>query len=582
MKKRLVWIMLCVSAVWIIPLVTNVRVASCAEAQRPSSGAAILPCGVGEVSGIIKAADTGLPLANVGVIAAGYNYRTTSTDANGHYAFHYQIANGPTSISLAVDQTGRYVGITQNSLFNVVSGTVTTMNFTLTVGASLTGIVSATDIISPLQHVSVVLSPTIVLAGTPNIQRFTSTDGNGHYQFLGIAPGSYKLRFDTTFGETFDFSLNKYMPAYYGGAGDAASAAIIPVTTSNTITANMLLTPGAEIVGEVYAADTGVGLTNYAAYVYSPDKPELRANAVRYNGTSSYAIQGLRPGTYRLAVYPYGPAGSSDSQDYLGQYYNNQISPTLANLITITQITQTVGITVELQRGGVITGVVRDANTAQPLAGVGIDLNSDVPSFSYAGAFFNTGATSDASGVYTATGLPSGHYLASFTTIPGYTPPYYSQVYNGHDVISSTVVGNWVTVTAPLTVTNINFPLHRILTGTIAGRVTDSLGQGIAYVNVQFNRTDSTSTYGRIYAYTDVHGYYTTTVNATSYFVEFIRNTTALCGGCFNDQFYTQSGQTAPKAVNVTVGSVVGNINATLSCGNAPPRYLTYLPLIFR
>ena len=152
MKKRLVYILLCAAAVWVIPLVTNVRVAACAEARSPSSGTAILPCGVGEVSGIIKAADTGLPLANVGVIAAGYSYRTTSTDANGHYAFQYQIANGPTSISLAVDQTGHYVGITQNNLFNVVSGTVTTMNFTLTVGASLTGIVSATDIISPLQR----------------------------------------------------------------------------------------------------------------------------------------------------------------------------------------------------------------------------------------------------------------------------------------------------------------------------------------------------------------------------------------------------------------------------------------------
>lgn len=586
MKKHLVRTLLCAAVVWvsvlgISTLGANAHVASCGETQLPASGAAVLPCGVGEVSGIIKAADTGQPLPNVGVTAAGYNYRTTFTDANGHYAFQYQTANGPTSISLEVGQTGHYVGITQNSLFNVISGTVTTMNFTLTVGASIVGIVHATDVVTPLQHVSVILSPTIVLTGSPSGQRFASTDANGHYQFLGIAPGGYKLKFETSFGETFDASLNQYPTTYYGGVGDAASGAVIAVTTPNTITANLLFSPGATIAGDVFAADTGLGLKDYSAYVDAPDKPELGRAAIRYYGTSSYAIQGLRPGTYRLVVYPFGPAGNSDSQDYIGQYYNNQISPTLANLITITQITQTVGITVALQRGGVITGVVRDANTAQPIAGAGISLDSDVSRFAYAGSLFNTDVTSDASGVYTATGLPSGHYLASFTYVQGYTPPYYSQVYNGHDVISSTVAGNWVTVTAPLTVTNINFALHRILTGTVAGRVTDPLGQGIAYVSVQFNRTDSTSTYGRIDAYTDVNGYYTATVNATSYFVEFSRNTTAQCGGCYNDQFYTGPGQSTPTAVNVTVGTVVSNINATLTCGAAPLRYI-YLPLVFR
>jgi hypothetical protein len=572
------------------PPVTSATVTSGSGAQGASragthlatASPAALPCGVGEVSGTIRAADTGQPLPNVGVTAAGYSYLTTSTDANGHYAFQYQTANGPTSISLAVDQVGRYVGVTQNRLFDVVSGTVTTMNFTLNVGASIAGVVHATDVVSPLQQVSVVLSPTTALAGSPGGQRFTSTDANGYYQFLGIAPGGYKLRFDPSYGSTFDFSLNKYMPAYYGGAGDAASAAVITVTTPHTITANMLLSPGATIVGDVYAADGGVGLKDYRAYAYSTDQPEFRADAIRYSGTASYAIQGLRPGTYRLAVYPFGAAGNSDTQDYVGQYYDNQVIPTSAEPIVITQITQTVGINVVLQRGGVVTGVVRDANTARPIAGVGITLRGDAPSFAYAGSSISTGATTDASGVYTATGLPSGHYLADFTYVQGYTPPYYSQVYNGHDVISSTVAGDWVTVTAPLTVTHISFSLHRILTGTVAGRVTDPLGQGIAYVSVQFDRTDSTSAFGRIYAYTDVHGYYTTTVNATAYFVEFSRNTTAQCGGCYNDQFYTQSGQSRPTAVNVTVGSVVSNISATLKCGQAPPKRPIYLPRIVR
>jgi hypothetical protein len=533
------------------------------------------------VSGIIKAADTGLPLANVGVIAAGFNYRMTTTDANGHYAFDYPTAGGPTSISLEVVQSGHYIGVVQNSLFNVVSGTVTTKNFTLTVGASIAGVVHVTDVVTPLQNVSVILSPTNVLAGTPGNQQFTSTDANGYYQFLGLAPGSYKLKFDTSYESTFDFNTNNYPTTYYGGQGDAASGAVITVTTPHTFTANMVLSPGATIAGNVTGADTGLGLTSYNAYVYSPDKPEITRAAARTFGTSSYSVNGLWPGTYRLVVYPIG--AGSDSQGYIGQYYNNQVSPTLATLINVTQLTQTIGIPVALRRGGVITGVVRDATSAAPIAGVGIDLNSDVPDLSYPAINFRTSATTDASGIYTATGLPSGHYIASYSYSPGYDPLYNSQVYNGHDEVTSTVAGNWVTVTAPLTVTNVNFSLHRFYTGTVAGRVTNTLGQGVAYAYVQIHRTDSTSGYGRIDAYTDLNGYYTTTVNATDYFVEFSRNTTSICGGCYNDQFYTQSGQSAPKVVHVTPGSLVSNINTSfIICGTAPPRYVAYIPLVVR
>ena len=569
MKKHLIRSLLCFAMLWMPPLAQVAKIASCAEAHLSTSDISVLPCGAGEVSGIIKAADTGLPLPNVVVTAFGYSYSTTSTDANGHYAFQYQTANGPTPISLNVAKTGRYIGAA-TSLFNVVSGTVTTMDFMLAVGASITGFVHATDVISPLQSVSVALSATTFLTGASAFQSYvsTKTDANGYYQILGIAPGSYKLR----------FGKDPYAFAYFGGAGDEASATVITSTTPNTITANMLLSPGARITGNVFAADSGASLTDFWAYLVSADKSGAGFFAHRYIGDPSFIIQGLRPGSYKLTVYPLGPSGS-DAQNYLGQYYDNQISSTLANLITITQVTQTVGISVSLQRGGVITGVVRDANTTQPVAGVGINLTSDDPR--PPGLNSNFQATTDASGIYTATGLPSGHYQVGFYYQQGYPPFYYSQVYDGRDVISSTITGTAVTVTAPLTVTNINFSLHPILTGTITGRVTDPAGLGIKFVYLRINRTDSPSGYG-VEAYTDINGYYTATVNTASYFVEFTRNTTAFCDGCYNDQFYAQPGQSTPKAVTVTVGSMVSGINATLKCDKASPKYNIYVPLIFK
>jgi hypothetical protein len=555
--------------------------AACAQTRVFAPDGTALPCGVGQVTGIIRAADTGLPLPNVGVNANGFNPLFTTTDGSGRYTFQYQTANGPTPIGLVVQQTGHYVGVWDNSVINVVSGTVTTRNFTLNVGATLKGIVHASDVITPLENVSVVLSPTAVLAGTPFIRRFTGTDASGLYQIMGLAPGSYKLFFDPRIQNTLDPSLNKYMPTYYGGAGDAASGALITVTTPTTLTANMVLTPGATIMGSVTGVDTGTGLVDYAAYAYSPDKPEISAGAIRYSMSANYAIQGLRPGNYVLVVYPNRFAGP-DAKDYVGQYYNNQASPASANLITIHQITETVGVDLALQRGGVITGVVRDANTSLPVGGVEIDLNSDVPDLSEPNFNLKTSAIADASGVYTATGLPSGHYQVSFSYAAGFTPNYYGQVYDGHDVISQTVAGNLVTVTAPLTVTNINFALHPILTGTVAGRVTDPQGHGIQFVSVHLTRTDSNSNYGGLYVYTNAQGYYTTTMPTTSYFVKFHRDTTSQCGGCYNDQFYTAAGQSTPKAVLVTHGGLASGINATLVCGQAALLLKLYLPLVRR
>jgi|GEM_PF-6460600 len=154
MKINFVRAFLCLALVWLSPLAAAPQVASCAERLALNSDAAALPCGYGEVRGVVTAADTGLPLPNVVVTSYGYSYRTTSTNAQGEYAFQYPAASGPNKLSqfsLSLTQSGRYVGISQYTLSSAISGTVTTMNFSMTLGASIVGIVSATDVISPLK-----------------------------------------------------------------------------------------------------------------------------------------------------------------------------------------------------------------------------------------------------------------------------------------------------------------------------------------------------------------------------------------------------------------------------------------------
>ncbi len=578
MKINSVRTFLCLALVWVGPLATTPQVAFCAQRQSLHSDVAVLPCGYGEVSGVVTAADTGLPLPNVTVISYGYSYRTTSTNAKGEYAFQYAVASGPnktTLFSLSLANTGRYYSFDGTPLSSVISGTVTTKNFSMTVGASVVGRVSATDVLTP--NVSVEISAT----GSQRSQHhaFTSTDANGRYEFLGVPTGSYKLK----------FSGDRYPDTYFGGAGTPDSGTIISITAPNTVTANIILSPGATLVGNVIAADTGSRLGDVNVVAYSVDEPGVVSrSAKRYLTPVPFEIQGLRPGRYRLSVIPtFGPMGVADTEDYIGQYYNNQISSTLGDLITITQLNQTVGVTVALQRGGVITGLVSDADTGLPIPGMAITLDFDrvAANYSLLGDHpSGGGAVTDASGVYTITGLVSGRYEVRTPYDPyGYSKFYYSQIYPNHDVITSAVAGDRVTVTAPLTVTNINFALHKIFTGTVLGRVTNPSGQGIRSVTVKLSPTDAlaNSNYGTDYAYSDANGYYTATLPTRGYFVNFSRDTTGFCDGCYNNQFYTQQDQTTAQAVHVAVGSVVNNINATFICGKAAPaQNKTYLPLL--
>lgn len=132
-----------------------------------------------------------------------------------------------------------------------------------------------------------------------------------------------------------------------------------------------------------------------------------------------------------------------------------------------------------LGRGGRITGMVTDAATRAPLAGVrvGIDLVRDVPP-----AFGLAQTTTDPAGAYLLTGLPSGSFVASTSNDQGYV----NEIYDGcrhHRECQ----GAPIAVTAGATTSGIDFALDE--GGRVAGRVSNAAGESLVGVGIGLRRS---------------------------------------------------------------------------------------------
>ncbi len=125
------------------------------------------------------------------------------------------------------------------------------------------------------------------------------------------------------------------------------------------------------------------------------------------------------------------------------------------------------GIEIEIDKGGIVSGIVSDAATNKGVRNARLQLYTE----SRGGGTIRTSkdATTDEEGEYTIVGLPSGSYTIYVSEAEGYI----SEDYNKRQVIS---------VTTGQSVDDINFTLDA---GTsIAGRVVDEAEQPVAQARV--------------------------------------------------------------------------------------------------
>ena len=411
--------------------------------------------GTGQITGVVTASDTGLPIASANVRLAPssavspYDYLAT-TNANDQGQFEFDnLPAGSYKLFYIPDYglatSSPYMGTWFNNkaapdaadVLTVGNGQViTNVNAALVHGAQISGTVRAADTGVGLADVEV-----DVYDGTTYLL-FTRTDSNGNYITPGLRSASYRLWFRANLAP--EGSLTQlYVSQFYDNQPTLSSATALTVTAPNvTAGVNAQLAHGAVITGQVMAADTLMGL----AY----------ADVIAYNTTQSTRFLADASGYYTAAV-PSGAyklyASPPDSQPYVAVYYNNKASLAAADVVTVTAPVGRPNANFALAPGGAITGRLIDAKT-----GAGIPLVSGYVYPSGATGIFSYTAfvDADAAGYYTSTpGLRTGSYKVGFPTVSGY----FEGFYNNQGLVSTIVSATPVSVTAPNTTGNINVAL---------------------------------------------------------------------------------------------------------------------------
>ena len=265
----------------------------------------------------------------------------------------------------------------------------------------------------------------------------------------------------------------------------------------------------------------------------------------------------MQTGNYYIRFDPSG--------DYLEEYYNNKPTLATADPVSVTLGGVTSNINATLAQGGKIAGQVTEAGTGAPLSGAYVYAYTSTTS-----SYWNyvAYAYTNASGVYTITGLTTGNYYLWFAP---QVSDYFGEYYNDKPTLAA---ADPVSVTLGSVTGNINAALT--LSGKITGQVT-AAGTGAPLPNVYVYAYTSTTSYTWNYvAYdsTDSTGVYTITGLTTgNYYLRFDPP-----GSDYFEEYYNDKPSLATAdPVSVTLGSVTSGINTALTLGGKLTGQITTL-----
>lgn len=400
-------------------------------APNPTSGinVSMLPGAV--ITGIVTAADSGLPLANVGVSASGYNTVTKQsysksaiTDQNGQYSFaglpamRYSIYFDPSearyhdlaSPALQYAKFSDYDRVTiQDTEF------VPNINKALVRSSTVLGRVTDSATSNGIGNVSVEIV---------NLDNFTghffSTNSSGYYTATNLAPGNYRLYF-YAYG-------SDYISEYYNDQLhiQQATPLIVPaVTTISNI--NATLTHGTRISGHVTSPDNQP-LSNVTVAVYDLTGENFLSYGFTDSTGNYTTISGLPQGDYKVRYdYTATPgqynicdpaqlvnqrAGNklTNTIHYATEFFNNKPSFQNADIIPIrattpiSDINANLSATVYQVSGRVMSDTI-------PLANVLVNAGGGVRQYSDASGYFTFTNWLEGSHIFTPT-------LAGFAMSP--------------------------------------------------------------------------------------------------------------------------------------------------------------------
>lgn len=461
-----------------------------------------------------------------GLPTGDYRARTSNTAGFIHEAYDNIPCNN------CANTTGALIGVTGGS-------STANINFALAPGATVSGTITNASTGNPLSGVSVnVFSSTGTNLGN------TQTNASGVYSVGGLPAGDVRVRTSNNAGfidEAYDNIPCSNCPNTTGDLITLAAGA----TRANT---NFALTPGAGFTGTVTNASGGTGLANITVNVYSSTGTFLR-NSSPTGVAGTFSVAGLPAGQYRVRT--------SNNAGFIDEAYDNiacfGCSNTLGDLLTLTEGQTRANTNFALTAGATVSGTVTNAD-----GGAGLNFIS-VSVYSSTGTFLKSSST-NASGVYSVTGLPAGQHRVKTSNSSGFI----DEAYNDIPCLGcSNTTGDLITLTAGQTNT-INFALTP--GGTITGTVT-STADGAAISGAGMNIVNASNQSIGKFATTNASGVFSFTgLPAGTYYIR-TSNSSGFIDEAYDNLACSNCNSTAGTGVVVAAGATVSNINFALAPG---------------
>ncbi len=393
-------------------------------------GATLIPVGTTDVSGIdmaltpggtikgvVTAAASGLPLANIDLDLFDLTGKRINVQAKSDLIGLYEIGAVPSgSYLLRVDPSlaqgyarTYYVSSAAESSaapIAVVAGSRTgNVDFAIADGGTLSGTIRASGIGTPLANIDLDLFDSF---GSFLATYTAKTDVAGNYQMGPLAPGTYFIRADPTVAQGY---ADQFWPA----AVDLVFASAVTISVgADTALIDFDLVSGSAVTGTVRdiggMALSGIDLDLFDAATGS----RLRQGSTStVDGT--YRFDSLAPGGYLVRADPTGIQG------FARQYFNGQLAKAVADVVVTGAGAATTGVDFALDLAGTLSGQVLDAGGV-PVAG----MDMDVFNGQGLGAIrMDQPAVTDVTGNYLFEALPPGNYIVRADPDPAVSLPVY-------------------------------------------------------------------------------------------------------------------------------------------------------------
>ena len=386
----------------------------------------------GTVNGTVKDGKTGLPIGSAEVVLyvnsggfAGYGY--AYTDQNGAYSVspgqpgtYYVVASAQSYVTQLYPSgycpNGGYYFSSDCDVSHAqtvtvtASGSVSNINFAMSMGQKIFGQVRATDN-SPIASATVQLLQT-------NGQGLQGalTDAAGHYSFSTVGSGSYVV----------EAAANGYGSQLFDHVACAG-----PVQTEcNLLLANPVTITSHDLIDINFSLPRMSTITGHITD--NEGHPLINVQTSVFDANGTYVASGS---TDMYGNYTAGPIGTGTfyilaSSDHLFTQVYPGIDCTScgtnvpgATPFTFTAAGQTARADFVMDDLPTLTGRITDASSGLPVSGVQVLVNSQPPAIS---GYSNYSAITDASGYYAIPNIPIGSYF-----VWAQSSDHVDQVYSG-------------------------------------------------------------------------------------------------------------------------------------------------------